>query len=80
MPAAEAMRGLVDEEAIRAMLSEEHRGSSEDPGEQFWMERARWWHMERARLRHLIEMDGGALEQPPPLAPRPKAERGKKKP
>lgn len=72
-PAARAMRGILDDDAIEAMLSEEHYGSTEDPGAVFWMTRAKWWHEQRAKMR---KPGASGIDGSPPLEPRPKKKKG----
>lgn len=74
VPAAAAMRGIVSEEAIEAMLSEEHAGTTTDPGPGFWMDRAVWWDDERKKR---AAREPHPIDEPPPMLPRPK--KGKKR-
>ncbi len=70
-PAAAALRGLIDDQAIDAMLSEEHRGSTSDPGEAFWIGRAKWWHRQRQQVAAELKMPPEMAEAPT-LEGRPK--------
>jgi transcriptional regulator with XRE-family HTH domain len=78
--AARAMRGVHDDAAIEAMLSEEHRGSIEDPGAEFWIGRIKWWQRERERARAEIgaPLKSDPTEDPPPMVERPKRKVGKR--
>jgi hypothetical protein len=70
--AAAALRGLVDDEAIDAMMSEEHYGTDGDPGADFWLERAAWWNRKRKELREGFVPPSTDLDEPPPMTARPK--------
>lgn len=74
LSAAKGMEGLVDPQAIAAMMTEEHRGSDEDPGPEFWTERILWWQRERERRRAQLAEPAPA-DEPPPMAPRPRRSR-----
>lgn len=70
--AAQAMRGLLDPEAIAAMITEEAGGvGSEgvDPGPEYWTERAQWWHEKRRQTRAAVDPK---LDAAAPMVPRPK--------
>jgi hypothetical protein len=72
-PAAEILHGLVSEEAINAMLREDHRGSTSDPGTDFWIGRAKHWEAERRKAKRDIARElPPELAEEPPLEPRPK--------
>ncbi len=75
--AAKALAGIVDPEAIDAMLSEEHRGSTEDPGAPFWVGRAKWWHQERKRLAAELKAPAmpAEMDEAPKIEARPKKKR-----
>lgn len=70
--AAAALQGVVAQQAIEAMMSEEHSGSDGDPGADFWFDRGLWWDRKR---RDAMGPPVSDLEDPPPLAGRPKKEK-----
>lgn len=75
-PAAAIMRGLVSDEAIEAMLTEEHWGTTSDPGLDFWVERAQFWEARRAELESKLRpVATPDLDAPPPMEPRPRKRR-----
>ncbi len=75
-PAAAIMRGLVSDEAIEAMLTEEHWGTISDPGIDFWVERARFWEARRREIQlQFGPVQTPELDSPPPMEPRPRKRR-----
>lgn len=74
-PAAKMLRGVVDDEAIEAMLSEEHYGSTADPGADYWIDRAQWWHQRRHKAIAAVSGPGvkDPTEESPPMEARPRS-------
>lgn len=71
--ASAALRGVVSQQAIDAMMTEEHKGSTGDPGSDFWFQRGVWWeHKIRAGK---TEVESGSLDEPPPMEPRARKKR-----
>lgn len=72
--AAALLRGLISDEAIDAMLSEEYRGGELNPSEEFFIARGRFFEKRRLELKAELQPPPvpAELARPLPMEGRPK--------